>query len=322
MNTSTDNMDEVSGRRATSVDTHADHGNENQCAQCVESGQVVSAAGFCKTCTDFLCQACINLHKVLRATKDHELLKDEPKSAPSEYEICPLHPGRSIEVYCRDEDTFGCLHCLRDGHKSCDNLELILDLSRGIETSVEFLEVQKASHRHKSLEDECKRAIEKCRSLIEEWHNKVIKDFQQYRLNILSVIDKLGQEMTREADRVKQENEKLLSDLADSIESYSEKVQSSMLKIEDTIKFKKRKQLFVALKKNGRRVINSVKSIEQLFQDIEIKKFEFRNDNTIYDYVKKSSNIHAESNKLECLLCTKTVDAKKSNTDQQHHHKT
>lgn len=224
-----EDKDEVSGRGASARVTQYDHKDKNnECAQCVESGKV-NAAGFCQTCTGFLCSACIDQYKILKWLKEHDrkdgdcMLNSEP--AASKIEKCTIHSGRPIEAYCNDDDTFACLECFMVGHRDCNNVDLLSDLSRWVESSKEFVEFQKAAEKYKTLEEQYRQAIETCMAMNEVWHKKTLEDFRKFRSKILSLVDEIENRISNEADKLKEENKRQLTDLAQQVATYSQIVE-------------------------------------------------------------------------------------------------
>lgn len=222
----------------------------------------------------------------------------------NDVEKCPVHPGRRIEAYCPDDGTLGCLLCFTDGHKSCRNVTLVSDEACRIESSKDFLDLQKAVDIYNSLEMEYKRAIEKCRSFNDECRTKTLENFQRFRSDIFGMVDQIGVKISDEAEKLRKENESKLNSLAKTIDTYSEQVRSAMAEIKEKQETKQRIQLFVDLKKHVKHVIHTKDRLQKLQQDIEIKKFDFLVDSNIIDMIKTSSKISIVSTACPSVYCT------------------
>lgn len=253
----------------------------------------------------------------MRASKDHEIrTKNEEHTAQSD-EKCPVHRDKSIEVYCPDDDTLGCLLCFTDGHKSCKNVALISDLSRETLSSKVVSDLNTKYERYKTLADEYNLAIGECRSCNNEWHTKSGEGINQLQLQILDYVQKLAEKRTEEVATLKEDNERQLNTLEENIKLFSEKHQSAMLEIDEHIRHNRNKQFFVALKRNDRMITQSIQQIEQFYQNTEIKKFElhtFNTDPSIYKTVDVSNRINATTTLLPTLMCVNATKAGKDRT--------
>lgn len=287
-------MDAVSGRGAISLAK-----SSKQCAQCAESGTTVSAVVNCQTCTDYLCTNCVEQHKAIRALRDNIFLENDSNAEqkPIDVDNCPLHSDRRIEVYCSDDDTFGCALCLLD-HKSCKNVALLSEISSGVESSKEFLDVQKAVGKCEPLEDEYKPIIDNYRLRNNECYTKTKEDFQVFRDEILRTIDIIETKVFVEADTLKEDNERKLDVMADKILAYSEELKEYIVRIYDKKNNNGPEHNVIALRKNGRRIIETVRCLEALHQEIAIKTFDYHFDPTIRDNLieKTKLNVQTKSN--------------------------
>ena len=78
------------------------------CQNCEDGEEAVSS---CSECAIFLCDFCEKSHRKSKATSGHkirsldELRKgsaaDIPSILPEKVEMCPAHPTKPLELYCR-----------------------------------------------------------------------------------------------------------------------------------------------------------------------------------------------------------------------------
>jgi len=84
------------------------------------------ATSYCLDCQDYYCEACSKAHKIVKVTKDHQLIlieemKDEnqiksiTKSNPQLY--CQIHQQKEMELFCDDCKLTICSLCV-DKHSS------------------------------------------------------------------------------------------------------------------------------------------------------------------------------------------------------------
>ena len=99
-----------------------------------------AAKSSCSECAIFLCDFCEKSHRKSKATSKHKLCSldelrkgsaaDIPSILPEKVEMCPLHPSKPLELYCRCEDVLICRDCIIKKHKDHD-YDVISDVVDG-----------------------------------------------------------------------------------------------------------------------------------------------------------------------------------------------
>ena len=106
------------------------------CQHCDEEEKAVSS---CSKCAIFLCEFCEKAHKRAKATKEHKICSlDEmrkgtsevPSVLPEKVEMCPTHPTKPLELYCKCEEVLICRDCIIKKHKDHD-YDVISDVVEG-----------------------------------------------------------------------------------------------------------------------------------------------------------------------------------------------
>lgn len=316
---------EVSGaKRKVNTSISSDHTVKNQpCAQCEELGQVTLASGFCRTCNDFLCSPCIEQHKKIRATKNHELLEGEDmpgqKPTPTFVEYCTVHPNRAVEMYCLDENILGCTLCFFEGHKTCRNAGMISKLSKDIETSQEMTDIREACVKQKTLSIQFRELIQKLQSANNECHSKCLEDYHIFQTEIIDLLGKGKDIVSKRADTLKQENNEKLQKLMDMVLSSEQQIESSMNNIDARLPVQENQndQLFIAVKKNSNQIFDSVQILEQLLPETYIQEFNFTYNSSIHDMLDKCCKVKLETTQelaSECLGSSETDTKSSQNT--------
>ena len=82
------------------------------------------ATSYCKTCTNFLCDACKETHAACPGLKDHELLHGEAMPIGKadrypNYKICNIHTEDIKDLFCFSHKTLICLKCYENIHEEC-----------------------------------------------------------------------------------------------------------------------------------------------------------------------------------------------------------
>ena len=95
------------------------------CQNCDE-GDAISS---CSECAIFLCDFCEKSHRRSKATRQHKVCSlDEirkgvgkvPSILPEKVEMCPTHPTKPLELYCKCEEVLICRDCIIRKHKDHD----------------------------------------------------------------------------------------------------------------------------------------------------------------------------------------------------------
>ena len=106
------------------------------CQNCDDEEKAVSS---CSECAIFLCEFCEKYHKKTKATKEHKIISlDEMRRGTSEVtavlqekvEMCPTHPTKPLELYCKCEVVLICRDCIIKKHKDHD-YDVISDVVEG-----------------------------------------------------------------------------------------------------------------------------------------------------------------------------------------------
>ena len=143
------------------------------CQNCDDEEKAVSS---CSECAIFLCEFCEKYHKKTKATKEHKIYSlDEirkgtgkvPSILPEKVEMCPTHPTKPLELYCKCEEVLICRDCIIKKHKDHD-YDVISDVVEGEKILREALpgiqqlvdEVENAVTRVKGRRNDVKRREE------------------------------------------------------------------------------------------------------------------------------------------------------------------
>ena len=107
------------------------------CQNCEDEEAAVSS---CNECAIFLCDFCEKSHRKSKATSAHKICSmdelrkgtttDIPSILPEKVEMCPVHPNKPLELYCRCEEVLICRDCIIKKHKDHD-YDVISDVVDG-----------------------------------------------------------------------------------------------------------------------------------------------------------------------------------------------
>ncbi|KAJ8311016.1 hypothetical protein KUTeg_011461 [Tegillarca granosa] len=98
----------------------------------------VTAVSWCHECNEALCEMCMNVHKKLKISRDHDLksideLGDEP------YSHVKTTREKTVEAFCKDHNQPCCATCVAIHHRKCDHVTTLEEAANGILESKELL---------------------------------------------------------------------------------------------------------------------------------------------------------------------------------------
>ena len=106
------------------------------CQNCNEGENAVAS---CSECAIFLCELCEKAYRRSKSTSQHKIVSlDElrkgtsefPSLLPEKIEMCPTHPTKPLELYCKCEEVLICRDCIIKKHKDHD-YDVISDVVDG-----------------------------------------------------------------------------------------------------------------------------------------------------------------------------------------------
>ena len=106
------------------------------CQNCDEGENAVSS---CRECAIFLCDFCEKAHQRFKTTRQHKIFSlddmregtsEIPSILPEKVEMCPIHPTKPLELYCKCEEVLICHDCIIKKHKDHD-YDVISDVVEG-----------------------------------------------------------------------------------------------------------------------------------------------------------------------------------------------
>lgn len=96
------------------------------CDPCSFENSEQEAVGFCRNCTEYLCQGCIREHKKAKHTREHDILDENLPKEPEVLKMwnkmlnCKDHPEGRITAKCIKHDIFICVLCIAETHRKCE----------------------------------------------------------------------------------------------------------------------------------------------------------------------------------------------------------
>ena len=111
------------------------------CQNCNEGENAVAS---CSECAIFLCEFCEKAHRRSKSTSQHKIVtldemkkgtSEVPPLLPEKVEMCPTHPTKPLELYCKCEEVLICRDCIIKKHKDHD-YDVISDVVEGEKESL------------------------------------------------------------------------------------------------------------------------------------------------------------------------------------------
>ncbi|KAL4216600.1 Tripartite motif containing 42 [Mactra antiquata] len=118
-----------------SQENAGDSFHELCCTRCTKEKKNQQSVKYCTVCNEYFCGRCLKTHNSFSAMRDHVMVDtyidaqssktavDKLLAVPTE--LCPHHPMKVIDMYCRSENVVGCNVCFNLNHKNCVDIHYI-----------------------------------------------------------------------------------------------------------------------------------------------------------------------------------------------------
>ncbi|XP_072036756.1 uncharacterized protein [Amphiura filiformis] len=166
------------------------------CTSCPEVVSPGIAVARCVECNDFLCTKCVDAHKSVKISRQHELLTlDQLRSSKlgfrnlPEQEICPKHKGEVLRFYCETCEEPMCRDCTvldhpKPEHKQTDlssaakeRNEKLKELAQNCEPVARTLD--SAIDTNKKIKNDLDAAYNEALTLIRQFTNTVVDEVKR-----------------------------------------------------------------------------------------------------------------------------------------------
>ncbi|CAG2192840.1 unnamed protein product [Mytilus edulis] len=251
------------------------------CSPCDYKHETTPAVKWCVDCAEALCATCLDVHKGLKVTRNHNVFGIEDHSTLqgimldlSETQRCEQHDNTS-EYFCPLHDQIICIKCIQTKHIRCTGWLPISEAADGVKSSV-------AKETIKQDLDDVIRNVEK---LIDSYEKERISNQTQKELS--SNIDNRKTELLGKLHKLKQ-----LKDKLNGIEGYAS----------DT-------QLFLSIRRMSKQLSDFIIEVKSLTEDplILLKELKlakpvrsFLSDVTLFGHVHSDRKlISFQSTKLQ-----------------------
>ena len=185
------------------------------CQNCDDEEMAVSS---CCECTIFLCEFCEKSHNKSKRTKGHKICSlDEMRKGNSDvtsvplptavkrFDMCPTHPAKPLELYCKCEDVLICRDCIIKKHKDHD-YDVISDVVEG-EKNV----LREALPDIQQLVDEVENAVTRVQDRRKDVKNKEEESLHNLEaaFNVLyAALDNRKQQLREKVTKISKEKDK------------------------------------------------------------------------------------------------------------------
>ena len=289
---------------SASLDMASDDFREHECGPCALGGRTREAKHYCVNCPDYLCDDCKDYHGNLVATRDHTIVTGSriPTSvsgAPSLGITCSCNKGQPVAFYCNDHQEIICGACKTINHHKCRTSSIQEKCSRyqssklnSILAEIKSLEVKYECLKQESVgsKKEVNRLREDCKKEIKRFRKELDTIFDNLERNILTDVDKWGQDKDRRVDQN-----------VSTITSVLSVLQADCKRLEDAKRDGKKEVMFIA-------DIQVSKSIQGYARKLGELERSFEKPNLIFERNELLADLVAGINSLGSLTCQRKGD--------------
>ena len=194
---------------------------------CTACDEGVAASSFCRECSEWLCDQCVQAHKRVRITKDHTV---EPKESVSQEAVasagdgqgvamtCPVHKQEFLKLYCETCQRLTCRDCQLLEHKD-HRYAFLQDYAKQYKQFLASL-ITKVREKKQYVEN-AKSLIDERRNEIQEKEVKIVNEVKLFALRVISEMNKRGKQLVSDLNALCSAKTKQLSLKNDEIRQLS-----------------------------------------------------------------------------------------------------
>ena len=204
------------------------------CDLCAEDNRQTTATGYCTTCDDNLCHACIKAHSKNKGSKCHKVVGDSGgnrKSKKIKKIKCTEHVTEEIKFYCQTHDSVLCANCVTHSHKQC-KIEHIRDKLDDFKQAQGHRKATQAVDQFETAVEQCKRTIQAKQKTSEQIVSNAEEDILKFRKDFCDFVDKEKERIIAKVDNLHIANKTQLESLVTECDLFLEKVVQSKARSE------------------------------------------------------------------------------------------
>ena len=302
-------MASVDGSR--SLHMASDDAPDNLCDPCKFGGIQINCSHYCKTCAEYLCTGCKDLHEMFKATRNHVVVSSEEAGPDvhkaSQFKVyCACDQALEVSVYCEIHNEAVCNTCKSVKHRKC-NITTLQEKGATYKLSDIHKVIQKVTY----LEDEIKKfeqardtdvqqvesMVEKCREQIKTCRRDLDLYLDALENNMLSELEEKSKKMRCYAEQHLQICTTTLKLMDDDAK-----------KLDDAAKSSNAQMVFAADTKISKRL----KELESMINDFrdEVKP-------SLLEFERKQKLLNLKQ-EVKTLGCLRVIESQKTKTENMN----
>ncbi|VDI69710.1 Hypothetical predicted protein [Mytilus galloprovincialis] len=235
-----------------------------------------AAEEYCPVCEEAFCSDCKDHHKLLRATKNHQVISiaEYNKLPPFIREIkqdCDVH-GDRFDFFCPTHNELCCKRCITTTHSECKGSKVIEDF---VEFSKSSTSIDEYKQTLKDVEENIQNAIVDRKNNLEDFENQtqaIRKQIKDKRIEINKHFDNLETKIMNELSTVECEKKQNVQSVIEKLEENKNKSIQLMKNVDAMKKYGSNIQVFMGTTKLQQPILSQERFVRSL-QDDESLRF-------------------------------------------------
>ncbi|KAJ8310998.1 LOW QUALITY PROTEIN: hypothetical protein KUTeg_011443, partial [Tegillarca granosa] len=260
------------------------------CDPCKSTNDDVTAVIWCHDCNEALCEMCVNVHKKLKMSRDHDLKNiDELEDVPviSSVQSCENHKGKNVEAFCKDHNQPCCATCVAIYHRKCDHVTTLEEAANGILESKELSDLLERLKCTSALNQDIINEKKENIKILEDKKCDIEKELQETRQKIIDRFDKLQSSFMQKFTQNHNQKVSELTDSISDIENRNKVIQNCYKLMEKCKTRSSETQVFLELKRILEREKEQLEELEQILAKHKNVEYEFRLEDDIKKLITK-----------------------------------
>ncbi|KAL4240569.1 hypothetical protein ACF0H5_001361 [Mactra antiquata] len=168
------------------------------CTTCEFDGIQVEAINYCMECDSNLCPTCVGQHRKFPTMKGHKVLgktgrRHINRDVIEEVNLleCENHPGKMVDMYCREHDDVWCGGCMAVYHKACSDVVFVSEACTNIIKTKEYKDTRANVKKMTKEFEVLKTEVDKNLDNIARQADQVVAKIRDVRVRLNETLDDL-----------------------------------------------------------------------------------------------------------------------------------
>ncbi|XP_053388570.1 E3 ubiquitin-protein ligase TRIM9-like [Mercenaria mercenaria] len=258
--------------------------DSKHCTPCKTKDKKIESKYYCTDCEAYYCEECFELHPRVPYLAKHIVLKHDDIAVWSNLQYkCTTH-DKNLEFFCGMHKVLCCHVCVSLEHRSCADMEYILESAKNICKSDEIKTMIQGTQEKLDKIESYANKIKQKTEVNEQSKEEYIKELEEYRTKLNKMFDDLMKNALVEMNERVDRNAKYSEEMTQELKNFEQELQELKHQL-TTATAGKEVLIYISLKRGENIIEEITRKLSEI--DITTDKDNFKPvlDNTIQEYI-------------------------------------